>query len=119
MITEENKLTKKQSELLDYIIKEMQQHGYPPTIRELCDKLSVSSSGTIHARLKALERKGYIRRDPTKPRAIELLKTENKTKLNVVRMEQDHNKRRMIILTDGHREYTVLAETMRSCLNAY
>ena len=66
-------LTKKQKEILDYIIKEIRDKNYPPSVREICSAFNLRSSSTVHSHLVALERKGYIRRDPTKPRALELL----------------------------------------------
>lgn len=66
-------LTQKQIEILLYIKSEVQRKGYPPSVRELCKGVDVKSTSTIHANLEKLEAKGYIRKDPTKPRAIEIL----------------------------------------------
>lgn len=66
-------LTKRQNEILTYIKKYMVSHGYPPTIREIGADLGVSSSATIHAHLANLESKGFIKKEDTKNRAIELL----------------------------------------------
>lgn len=66
-------LTKRQNEILTYIKKYMVSHGYPPTIREIGADLSVSSPATIHAHLANLESKGFIKKEDTKNRAIELL----------------------------------------------
>ena len=65
-------LTKKQEEILEYIKQEILEHGYPPTVREICDKVKLKSTSSVHAHLEKLEKNGYIRRDPTKPRAIEI-----------------------------------------------
>ena len=67
------KLTKRQSEILDYIKEYMVSHGYPPTIREIGTALNLSSPATIHAHLANLEQKGFIKRQDAKNRAIELL----------------------------------------------
>lgn len=58
---------------MNYIIAEVQQKGYPPSVREIGEAVGLSSSSTVHAHLAKLEQMGYIRRDPTKPRAIEIL----------------------------------------------
>jgi len=67
------KLTERQQEILDYIQKHTQNRGYPPSVREIGEAVGLSSSSTVHGHLSRLEDKGYIRRDPTKPRAIEIL----------------------------------------------
>ena len=66
-------LSKKQFEVLNFIKKEINKKGYPPAVREICDAVKLKSTSTVHGHLERLERKGYIRRDPTKPRAIEVL----------------------------------------------
>lgn len=64
----------KQSEIYNFIKKQVQLKGYPPSVREICDGVGLRSTSTVHGHLARLEKKGYIRRDPTKPRAIELIK---------------------------------------------
>ena len=66
------KISKKQQEILDYLKDEILAKGYPPTVREICEKVGLKSTSTVHSHLSALERNGYIRRDPTKARAIEI-----------------------------------------------
>ncbi len=66
-------LSKKQLDVLSFIKKEISKKGYPPSVREICDAVKLKSTSTVHGHLERLERKGYIRRDPTKPRAIEVL----------------------------------------------
>jgi repressor LexA len=66
-------LTDRQRQTLAYIAETLVQRGYPPSVRELCEALGLASSSTVHSHLQALQRKGYLRIDPTKPRAIELL----------------------------------------------
>lgn len=66
-------LSSRQKDVLDYLQKVIAQKNYPPSVREICSALGFRSSSTAHAHLAALERKGYIRRDPTKPRAIQVL----------------------------------------------
>lgn len=66
-------LTDRQREILEFILKEVQTKGYPPSVREIGEVVGLSSSSSVHAQLEKLEQKGYLRRDPTKPRAIEIL----------------------------------------------
>ncbi|WFA09734.1 transcriptional repressor LexA [Tissierella sp. Yu-01] len=66
-------LSQKQIEILLYIKNELQRRGYPPAVREICKGVGLKSTSTVHGHLEKLEAKGYIRRDPTKPRAIEIL----------------------------------------------
>ncbi|MGE5589146.1 MAG: transcriptional repressor LexA [Bacillota bacterium] len=65
-------LTDRQQQILDYIKEQIRQKGYPPSVREIGESVGLSSSSTVHGHLARLEEKGYIRRDPTKPRAIEI-----------------------------------------------
>lgn len=67
------KISKKQQEILDFIKDEILQHGYPPAVREICEAVNLKSTSSVHAHLETLEKNGYIRRDPTKPRAIEIV----------------------------------------------
>ena len=69
-------LTSRQKEVLDFISEEVVNKNYPPSVREICQAMNLKSSSTVHAHLKALEKKGYIKRDPTKPRAIEIIDRE-------------------------------------------
>jgi repressor LexA len=66
------RISDKQSEILEFIKKEIMAHGYPPTVREICQAVNLKSTSSVHLHLEALEKNGYIRRDPTKPRAIEV-----------------------------------------------
>ena len=70
-------LSKRQVEILEYITKQTALRGYPPSVREIGEAVGLQSSSTVHSHLTQLEEKGYIRRDPTKPRAIMILKTAN------------------------------------------
>ena len=65
-------LTKRQQQVLDFVDTEVRRRGYPPSVREIGEAVGLSSSSTVHAHLAALQDKGYLRRDPTKPRAIEV-----------------------------------------------
>lgn len=67
------KITPKQTEVLEFIKKEILKKGYPPTVRDICEAVNLKSTSSVHAHLESLEKNGYIRRDPTKPRAIEIL----------------------------------------------
>jgi len=66
------KITKKQLEVLDFIKERILEKGYPPAVREICEAVNLRSTSSVHAHLESLEKNGYIRRDPTKPRAIEI-----------------------------------------------
>ena len=67
------KITDKQREILEYIKAEILNRGYPPAVREICEAVKLKSTSSVHAHLETLEKNGYIRRDPTKPRAIEIV----------------------------------------------
>lgn len=75
MISEnsERRITEKQREILEYIKEIILSRGYPPTVREICEKVSLKSTSSVHSHLETLEKNGFIRRDPTKPRAIEIV----------------------------------------------
>lgn len=67
------KISDKQREILEYIKKEILDRGYPPAVREICEAVDLKSTSSVHSHLETLEKNGYIRRDPTKPRAIEII----------------------------------------------
>ncbi len=69
----------KQKEILNFIKFEIKSKGYPPSVREICAAVGLRSTSTVHGHLKRLEEKGIIRRDPTKPRAIEILQPDDDT----------------------------------------
>lgn len=69
-------ITEQQQKILDYIKHEVYTKGYPPSVREICEAVGLRSTSTVHGHLAKLEKNGYIRRDPTKPRAIELLDSD-------------------------------------------
>ena len=66
-------LTDRQRQTLEFIAETVADRGYPPSVREICEALGLASSSTVHSHMQALQRKGYLRIDPTKPRAVELL----------------------------------------------
>ncbi|MCL1882169.1 MAG: transcriptional repressor LexA [Defluviitaleaceae bacterium] len=70
------KLTPKQQMVLDFLKSEIRRNGYPPTVREICDAVGLSSTSTVHAHLETLERKGHIRRSPAKNRSTEILEED-------------------------------------------
>ena len=67
------KISKKQLEILEYIKSEILRIGYPPAVRDICEAVNLKSTSSVHSHLETLEKNGYIRRDPTKPRAIEII----------------------------------------------
>ena len=77
------KISKKQSEILEYIKNEILNRGFPPSVREICEAVNLKSTSSVHSHLETLEKNGYIRRDPTKPRAIEIVDDN----FNLVRRE--------------------------------
>lgn len=77
-------LSTRQLEILDMIKKEIAKKGYPPSVREIGEAVGLTSSSTVHNHLNILEQKGFIRRDPTKPRAIEVLDLENELQKKIV-----------------------------------
>lgn len=70
------RISKKQAEILEYIKNQIIQKGYPPAVREICAAVNLKSTSSVHSHLETLEKNGYIRRDPTKPRAIEIVDDE-------------------------------------------
>lgn len=66
-------ITPKQKEILEYIKDQILTRGFPPAVREICEAVQLKSTSSVHSHLETLEKNGYIRRDPTKPRAIEIL----------------------------------------------
>ncbi len=77
-------LTRRQKEILTFIQRHTDAHGYPPSVREIGQALGLTSSSTVHSHLSALEKKGYLRRDPSKPRALEILKDEREVPVKKV-----------------------------------
>jgi repressor LexA len=70
------KISPKQQEVLDYIKSQILERGFPPAVREICVAVNLKSTSSVHSHLETLEKNGYIRRDPTKPRAIEITDDE-------------------------------------------
>ncbi len=73
-------ISQKQKEIYDFLVKYTTEKGYPPSVREICSAVSLKSTSTVHGHLKRLEKKGFIYRDPTKPRALEILELNNSKK---------------------------------------
>ena len=69
-------LSKRQREIFDFVVAYADKHGYPPTVREIGESVGLASPSTVHAHLANLERAGYLKRDPTKPRALEVVGRE-------------------------------------------
>lgn len=77
------RITAKQTEILEYIKSEILNRGYPPSVRDICEAVHLKSTSSVHSHLETLEKNGYIRRDPSKPRAIEIIDDS----FNLVRRE--------------------------------
>ena len=71
-------LTERQREIWEFLVRYVEAHGYPPTVREIGQEVGLASPSTVHAHLANLERAGMLRRDPTKPRALELLERDER-----------------------------------------
>lgn len=69
----QGKISQKQQEILEYIKSQILERGFPPAVRDICEAVHLKSTSSVHSHLETLEKNGYIRRDPTKPRAIEIL----------------------------------------------
>ncbi|MEO2238638.1 transcriptional repressor LexA [Dorea sp. YH-dor226] len=69
----QGKISAKQQEILEYIKSQILERGFPPSVRDICEAVHLKSTSSVHSHLETLEKNGYIRRDPTKPRAIEIL----------------------------------------------
>jgi repressor LexA len=78
MPTERQQLTDRQQQIWNYLVEYVDAHGYPPTVREIGEEVGLASPSTVHAHLANLERAGLLKRDPTKPRAIELIGRERR-----------------------------------------
>ena len=73
IIMAQGKISPKQQEILEYIKSQILSRGFPPAVRDICEAVNLKSTSSVHSHLETLEKNGYIRRDPTKPRAIEIL----------------------------------------------
>ena len=80
------KISSKQQEILDYMKEQILNRGYPPAVREICEAVNLKSTSSVHAHLESLEKNGYIRRDPAKPRAIEIVDDN----FNITRREMSY-----------------------------
>ena len=69
----QGKISAKQQEILEYIKSQILERGFPPAVRDICEAVHLKSTSSVHSHLETLEKNGYIKRDPTKPRAIEIL----------------------------------------------
>ena len=79
------KISAKQTEILEFMKSEILSKGYPPSVREICEAVNLKSTSSVHAHLETLEKNGYIKRDATKPRAIEIIDDDfNLTRREVV-----------------------------------
>jgi repressor LexA len=82
-------LTARQQEIWNYLVEYVDRHGYPPTVREIGEEVGLASPSTVHAHLANLERAGLLRRDPTKPRALELIGRERRDAASVAAEARD------------------------------
>ena len=87
------KISAKQKEILEFIKNEIINRGYPPSVREICEAVNLRSTSSVFSHLNTLEKNGYIRRDPTKPRAIEILDDN----FNITRREMTNIDRKSVV----------------------
>jgi repressor LexA len=88
-------LTGRQQEIWDFLVEYVDRHGYPPTVREIGQRVGLASPSTVHAHLANLERAGYLRRDPTKPRALELLQHRRAPAAEAVELRPERETHRL------------------------
>lgn len=76
----QKKITEKQEKILEFLNKQVEEKGYPPSVREICNAVGLKSTSTVHSYLQKLEKKGLIHKDPTKPRALKVISNNNASK---------------------------------------
>jgi repressor LexA len=103
-------LTARQQEIWNYLVEYVDRHGYPPTVREIGEHVGLASPSTVHAHLANLERAGLLRRDPTKPRALELIGRERRDAEPAVLQAEQHDVTRLPLLGDIAAGGPMLAE---------
>ena len=103
-------LTARQQEIWNYLVEYVDQHGYPPTVREIGEQVGLASPSTVHAHLANLERAGLLRRDPTKPRALELIGRERPEAASVRQAEEQRDVSRLPLLGEIAAGGPMLAE---------
>jgi repressor LexA len=91
-------LTARQQEIWNYLVEYVDRHGYPPTVREIGEQVGLASPSTVHAHLANLERAGLLRRDPTKPRALELIGRERPEALPARQAEEERDVSRLPLI---------------------
>ncbi len=99
--TDEFNLTEREHKVLDFMKKTAAEKGYPPTVREICEELHVKSTSTIHKDLASLEKKGFIRKDPAKPRAIEIVADERLSAKSGRSSERNQNVESISVITES------------------
>jgi repressor LexA len=103
-------LTARQQEIWNYLVEYVDQHGYPPTVREIGEHVGLASPSTVHAHLANLERAGLLRRDPTKPRALELIGRERREADPAAQAAEQHDVTRLPLVGDIAAGGPMLAE---------
>jgi repressor LexA len=103
-------LTARQQEIWNYLVEYVDRHGYPPTVREIGEQVGLASPSTVHAHLANLERAGLLRRDPTKPRALELIGRERPEAASARQAEEQRDVSRLPLLGEIAAGGPMLAE---------
>jgi repressor LexA len=103
-------LTARQQEIWNYLVEYVDRHGYPPTVREIGEQVGLASPSTVHAHLANLERAGLLRRDPTKPRALELIGRERPEAASARQAEEQRDVSRLPLVGEIAAGGPMLAE---------
>ncbi len=91
------KLSDKQQQILDFVNKQVEEKGYPPSVREICSAVGFKSTSTVHGYLEKLKKNGLIMKDPTKPRALKVIGGENKSPRKDMDVQKDYYSKRELV----------------------
>jgi repressor LexA len=91
------KLSDKQQQILDFVNKQVEEKGYPPSVREICSAVGFKSTSTVHGYLEKLRKNGLIMKDPTKPRALKVIRNENNASRRDIDIQKDYYSRKELV----------------------
>lgn len=92
----QKKPNEKQQQILDFLNKQVAENGYPPSVREICSAVGLKSTSTVHAYLEKLKQEGLIKKDPTKPRALKVLKGDKKTEKSRENIDEYYSRKELV-----------------------
>lgn len=92
----QKKPNEKQQQILDFLNKQVAENGYPPSVREICSAVGLKSTSTVHAYLEKLKQEGMIKKDPTKPRALKVLKGDKKTEKSRENIDEYYSRKELV-----------------------